>query len=51
MGLAPGAVRICSVLGIGYLSEIRKVTDKPIVAVLYSHAHYSLGSEALLTEQ
>jgi alkyl sulfatase BDS1-like metallo-beta-lactamase superfamily hydrolase len=31
-----------------YRAEIRKVTDKPIVAVLYSHSHEVLGTSALL---
>jgi alkyl sulfatase BDS1-like metallo-beta-lactamase superfamily hydrolase len=31
-----------------YRSEIRKVTDKPIKAVLYSHSHEVLGTTALL---
>lgn len=31
-----------------YKSEIRKITDKPIKAVLYSHSHEVLGTSALL---
>ena len=34
--------------GAHYLAEIRKVTDKPVRALIYSHAHYTLGSVALL---
>jgi Metallo-beta-lactamase superfamily len=31
-----------------YRSEIRKVTDKPIKAVLYSHSHEVLGTSTLI---
>jgi alkyl sulfatase BDS1-like metallo-beta-lactamase superfamily hydrolase len=31
-----------------YRAEIRKVTDKPIKAVMYSHSHEVLGTSALL---
>ena len=31
-----------------FLAHIRRVSDKPIVAVLYSHAHYVHGTQALV---
>lgn len=34
--------------GAYYRAEIRKITDKPIKAVLYSHSHEVLGTSALL---
>jgi alkyl sulfatase BDS1-like metallo-beta-lactamase superfamily hydrolase len=33
------------------LSELRAVTDRPIVAVLYTHFHYVNGTAAVLAEQ
>jgi len=36
--------------GAHFREEIAKVTDKPIKALIYSHAHYSLGSQALLAD-
>lgn len=33
--------------GEAILAEIRKVSDKPVVAILYSHAHYVMGAGAL----
>lgn len=30
-----------------FLREIRKVTDKPIIAIIYSHSHYTAGAKAL----
>ncbi|MEQ8690857.1 MAG: alkyl sulfatase dimerization domain-containing protein [Pseudomonadales bacterium] len=32
------------------LSELRKVTDLPVVACIYTHFHYVNGTQALLTE-
>ncbi|SMC92653.1 Alkyl sulfatase BDS1, metallo-beta-lactamase superfamily [Desulfocicer vacuolatum DSM 3385] len=31
-----------------YREEIRKITDKPIKAVIYSHSHYTQGTSALI---
>lgn len=35
-------------VGKAYRAEIRKVTDKPIKAVMYSHSHEVLGTSALI---
>lgn len=31
-----------------FVSEFRKITDKPVVAVLYTHSHYCRGASAYL---
>jgi alkyl sulfatase BDS1-like metallo-beta-lactamase superfamily hydrolase len=30
-----------------FLQEIRKVTSKPIIAIIYSHSHYTAGAKAI----
>ncbi len=37
--------------GLHFYSEIRKVTDKPIKAIMYSHEHYTGGSQAMVDEE
>lgn len=34
--------------GVRFMAQIRSVSDKPIVAILYSHSHYAFGSTALV---
>lgn len=33
-----------------FLEEFRKVTDKPIVATIYTHSHYTRGAQAYVDE-
>jgi len=34
--------------GVRFLSQIRAISDKPIVAVIYSHSHYVHGTDVLI---
>lgn len=34
-----------------FLQQIRAISDKPIVAIIYSHAHYTHGTSAILANE